>query len=188
MKILRMLAAICMIGAMVFTFAACGGTGATEAPTTEATEAPTTEATEEYVPTIPVATFKAFVGTWYADGSSANYRILINEDATWSFIDPSGDVLFGGSLYVNEENVSITLYDPDGIQCLDLKLEEAGKVYVEIYMESLMDSLSTNYFLNEITNNEAISTPIEDDGISSDELVEEAVTPEENLSGEESAS
>ena len=183
MKILRMLAAICMIGAMVFTFAACGGTGATEAPTTEATEAPTTEATEEYVPTIPVATFKAFVGTWYADGSSANYRILINEDATWSFIDPSGDVLFGGSLYVNEENVSITLYDPDGIQCLDLKLEEAGKVYVEIYMESLMDSLSTNYFLNEITNNNADYAPIEEDH-SAEVPVEENVSSGEQLTEE----
>lgn len=186
MKIWRMLAAICMISALVFTFAACGGNGATETPTTEATDA-TTDATEDVLleskPLVDPETFKSFIGTWYADGSSAGYRIIIQEDATWDFTDASQETIFGGSLYVNEDDTAITLYDPDGVQALDLKLEEAGKVYVEIYMESLMDSLSTNYFLNEITNDNADYAPLGDEDTSvvepSEEHTSDEVTTEE---------
>lgn len=180
MKIWRMLAVLCMIGALVFTFAACG-TAPTEPstePSTEATDATDATGEESQVPLVDPETFKDFVGTWYADGSSASYRIIIKEDATWAFTDASEETLLSGGLMVNEDNVAVTLYDPDGVQSLDLKFEEAGKLYAEIYVESLMDSLNTNYFLNEITNSNSDFVPV-------DEGDTAVISPTEDVSVEE---
>ena len=191
MKLWRILAVLCMVVALVFTFAACGTAPAqtpTNEPTAEATEG--TEGTGDELEKIAVdpETFKAFIGTWYADGSSASYRITIKEDATWTFSDAKEETVLSGNLLVSEENVSINLYDPDGVQALDIKLEEEGKLYVEIYMENLMDTLSTNYFLNKITNDNADSTTITDGDVEQIIGTEEAVdsvAPSEEILPEE---
>lgn len=169
MKNWRKLAALCMIGALVFAFAACTTTpdkGNTE-PATEPSTEPTGDSTglETGAPLVDPETYKDFVGTWYADGSSAGYRINITDKATWQFTDASQETIFSGGLMVNEDNQSITLYDPDGVQALDITMDEAGKIYVEVYVESLMDTLSTNYFLNEITNDNQDFVPVGDDDV-----------------------
>ena len=163
MKNWRMLTAICMICALVLCFAACGAAPAqpTTQATTEATEAPTAETEYEYE--VDPATFKDFIGSWYADGSSASYRIIIGEDANWTLLNSAQEAAMSGHLNVAENNVMITLFDPEGIQVMELKLEEAGKVYVEIYAESLQEVLATNHFLNTITNSIPNATDVPED-------------------------
>lgn len=180
MKIWRMLAALCLIGALVLTFVACGTTPEPSTEPTTGTADNATDATgdESQIPLVDPETFKDFVGTWYADGSSAGYRIIIKEDATWTFTDASEVTMFSGGLMVNEDNKSITLYDPDGVQSLDIKLDDAGKIYVDFYLESLMDTLNTNHFLNKITNNEANYTPFGEDDSAIVSPTEDASTGE----------
>ncbi len=187
MKLWRILAVLCVVVALVFTFAACG-TAPAQTPTTE----PTTEGTEGIgdnleKPTAEPETFKAFIGTWYADGSSASYRITIKEDATWAFTDAKEELILSGNLIVAEENAAVNLYDPDGVEALDIKLEEEGKLYVEIYMENMMDTLSTNYFLNKITNDNADTSVIDGDSeqiISTEEAVDSNAPSEEVIPDE----
>lgn len=190
MKLWRILAVLCMVVALVFTFAACG-TAPAQTPTTE----PTTEGTEGTEgtgddlekPTAEPETFKVFIGTWYADGSSASYRIVIEEDATWAFTNAKEEIILSGNLIVAEENAAINLYDPDGVQALDIKLEEEGKLYVEIYMENMMDTLSTNYFLNKITNDNTDSIVIDGDAeqvIGTEEAVDSSAPSEELVPNE----
>lgn len=186
MKIWRMLAALCMISALVFCFAACGAAPAQPStePTDETVDA-TTDATEETEPLVDPETFKDFIGTWYADGSSASYRIVIKKDATWSFQSPSEEALMSGTVFVNVNNKAITLYDPEGSQAFDIKLEEAGTLYAEVYTESVMEMLTTNYFLNEVTNSEPAYTPFNENDSVVDMPVEEAPTDEQTPSEEE---
>lgn len=185
MKIWRMLAALCMIGALVFCFAACG-TAPVE-PSTEPTETvdATTDATEETEPLVDPETFKDFIGTWYADGSSASYRIVIKKDASWSFQSAAEEILLSGTVFVNEDNKAVTLYDPEGSQAFDIKLEDAGTLYTEIYAESVMEMLTSSYFLNEVTNSEPAYTPFDENDSIVDIPVEEAPAVEETPTEEE---
>lgn len=160
MKTWRMLAALCMIGALVFSFAACGA--APTEPTTEPTDATmdaATDATGETEPLVDPETFKDFITTWYADGSSASYKIIIKKDATWTFNDPNGEAMASGIVVVIEDNEAISLCDADGVQVFDIKLEEAGKLYVETYGDGLSDLLTSSYFLNKVTNSEGAYVP-----------------------------
>ena len=187
MKNWRMLIAICMICALVFCFAACGAAPAqpTTEATTVATEAPTAETEYEYE--VDPATFKDFIGTWYADGSSASYSIVINENALWTLLDPAKGTAMSGHLNVSEDNKLITLFDPDGIQVMDLKIEAAGKVYVEIYAESLQEVLATNHFLSTVTNDTPNSSDVPEEGdISSTAPVEESTPADIEPEPEES--
>lgn len=184
MKIWRMLAALCMIGALVFCFAACGAAPAQPStePTDETVDA-TADATEETEPLVDPETFKDFIGTWYADGSSASYRLIIKKDATWSFTDAAETVLHTGSVVVNEDNKAISLCDADTVQIFDLNMEEAGKVYVETYLE--LDSLTSSYFLNKITNSEPAYSAVTEEESVVDIPVEEAPAVEEETSAVE---
>ena len=177
MKTLKMLAVICVIGALVFTFAACGNT--TE-PTTEPT-VETTEATEATEYTIPVETFQAFIGTWYADGSSAGNRIVVNENAAWEMRDADGTTQYSGNLVVTEKNVSATLYDPDGVQVMDIKIEQDGSLTAEFYVDVLTENLVTNKFLNVVTNNESHGEAVVEESSTSETPDEEVSAPDNSV-------
>lgn len=174
MKFWRMLAALCLIGALVFTFAACGAAPAE--PTTEPTDATVdaaADATEETEPLVDPETFKDFITTWYADGSSASYKIIVKKDATWTFNDATGEAVMSGIVVVLEDNKNISLCDPDGVQVFDVKLEEAGKAYVETYGDSLSDLLTSSYFLSKVTNSDAAYVPFTEEENTMDVPVEE---------------
>ena len=172
MKIWRILVALCMIGVLVFCFAACG-TAPAEA-TIEPTDA--TDATDETEPLVDPDTFKDFIGTWYADGSSASYRIIIKKDATWTLLDSAEEALLVGTVDVTADNKAISLYDSEGSQAFDLQLEDAGKLHVEVYAESLIDMLTSNTFLSEVTNSESPHTPF-NEGDSVVDVPAEETTP-----------
>lgn len=180
MKTWRMLAALCLIGALVFTFAACGAAPAE--PTAEPTDATvdaTADATEETEPLVDPETFKDFITTWYADGSSASYKIIVKKDATWTFTDANGEELVSGIVVVIEDNQAVSLCDPDGVQIFDAKLEEAGKVYVETYGDSLSELLTSSYFLNKVTNSEAAYVPFTEEENAAEIPAEESTSATE---------
>jgi len=166
MKNWKKLVALFLAGIMVFAFAACAqDPEPTEAEKPTETEAPTEKPkVEAPILTIDPETFKDYIGTWYADGSSASYRIVIKEDATWALTDASEEIICSGTLRVNEEEEMLELYDPDGSLAVTTSIEEAGVLHVDIMLESLTDTLSTNTFLNKITNDisDAPPTDIED--------------------------
>ena len=188
MKTWRMLAALCMIGALVFSFAACGA--APTEPTTEPTEATaeaTADATEETEPLVDPATFKDFITTWYADGSSASYKIVIKKDATWSFTNPQGESTMAGFVAVVEDNQAVSLCDPDGVQIFDMKMEEAGKAYVETYGDGLSDLLTSCHFLSKVTNSDAAYVPFTEEANTAEVPAEEptSVTEAPDMESEE---
>lgn len=165
MKIWRILTVICLISALVLCFAACGAsnTEATTGAAVETIDATTEAADAETEPLVDPATFKDFTGNWYANGSSASYTLIIYENATWTLINTNGDAVYSGNLSVTDNNKAITLYDPDSIQVMDLKLEEAGKLFVEVYAESLQEELTATHFLNTVTNDTPNSSDIPED-------------------------
>ena len=183
MKIWRILAALCMIGALVFCFAACGTAPAE--PTIEPTEA--TDATDETAPLVDPETFKDFIGTWYADGSSASYRIIIKQDATWSLLDSAEEALLVGTVDVTADNKAVSLYDFEGSQAFDLQLEDAGKLHVEVYADSMIDMLTSNTFLSEVTNSESPHTPFNEGDSVVDVPIAEAPASAEESAVEEVA-
>ena len=182
MKHWKKLAALALAGLMVFAFAACAQ--AKETATTQATEeadpvAPTGEGTqvnESLVPTIDPETYKEYIGIWYADGSSASYRINVKDDGTWDVTNGAGDIVASGTLRVNEEEESLEMYDPDGSLALTVKLVAEGEIQVDVMLESLFDSMTTTTFLNKVTNDvsDAPPTITEDGG-------ESSITEEENV-------
>ena len=168
MKNWRKLVALFLAGILVFAFAACAQETEeepkeTEKPTEATEEAPETDI-EAPVLTVDPETFKDYIGTWYADGSSASYRIVIKEDATWTLTDAAEEIICSGTLRVNDDEELLELYDPDGSLAVAISLEDAGVLHVDIMLESLTDTLSTNTFLNKITNDisDAPPTDIED--------------------------
>lgn len=179
MKNWRKLAALILAGIMAFAFAACAqDPEPTEAKKPAETEAPTEEVEVE-TPSLTVdpETFKEYIGTWYADGSSASYRIDIKEDATWTLTNPSAEIASSGTLRVNEDEEMLELYDPDGSLAITITTEEAGTIHVDIMLESLTDTLSTNTFLNKITNDISDAPPVDIEDSSSNLGVEEEVVP-----------
>lgn len=188
MKIWRMLAALCMIGALVFSFAACGAapTEPTTAPT-DATADAAADATGETEPLVDPETFKEFITTWYADGSPASYKITVKKDATWNFINPNNETMVSGIVVVMEDNKAISLCDADGVQIFDVKLEEAGKLYVETYGDGLSDLLTSSYFLSKVTNSEGPYVPFSEEEQPLEAPIEEptSVTEATDLEPEE---
>lgn len=176
MKNWRKLAAIVLAGIMVFALAAC-----TTAPEKEAETEPTKEVTpptgegtsvnESLVTIVDPETYKEFIGTWYADGSSASYRLNVKDTGTWELVDAAGDIASSGSLRYNSEDEMLEMYDPDGSIAITAAIEEDGVIHCEIMMESLADTLSTNYFYNKITNDISDAPPmdVQDDSHLSDE-------------------
>jgi len=182
MKHWKKLAALALAGMMVFAFAACAEAKETE--TTKATEeaepvAPTgegTQAVESLLPNIDPETYKEYIGTWYADGSSASYRINVKDDGTWDVTNAAGEVAASGTLRVNEEEETLEMYDPDGSLALTVHLVAEGELQVDIMLESLFDSMSTTTFLNKITNDISDAPPADieesgESGITDDETV-----------------
>ena len=166
MKHWRQLAAIVLAGAMVFALAACGLTAketpATEPTPTEDVQAPTGEGTiitESMLPVIDPETYRPFIYTWYADGSSASYKLNIKDDGTWELVDSIGEVAASGSLRMNDEDGILEMYDPDGSLAISATLEKEDTILIELMLESLSDSLNTNIFLNVITNNTSDAPP-----------------------------
>lgn len=132
--------------------------------TTEATTPATSEATEASdatEPTIDLTPYKGYLGTWYADGSSAGYRFILSEDLTWEYALANEESVFGGNFIMGES--CLNMYDPDGSLAVTLTLEEEGKLYAEIYTDSLMDMLSTAYFFNTVTSTSSDYIPVVDD-------------------------
>lgn len=181
MKQWKKLAALALAGIMAFALAAC--VEAKETTATEATEktdtvAPTGEGVtsiDALRPDIDPETYREYIGTWYADGSSASYRINVKDDGTWEVLDGSGEIVASGALRVNDDEELLELYDPDGSLAITIAIEEEGVLHVDIMLESLADSLSTNTFLNKITN-DISDTPITDiEDTSSDVSSEEEV-------------
>lgn len=159
MKHWRQLAAIVMAGIMVFALAACNlasqETKATEPAPTEKVEMPTGDNVQNIESTLPVIdpeTYREFITTWYADGSSASYRLNIKDNGTWDLTDASAEVVASGTLRVNEEDQVLEMYDPDGSPAITATLEKEDTIYVEIMLDTLSDSITTNVFLNKITN------------------------------------
>ena len=182
MKHWKKLAALALAGMMVFAFAACAQ--AKETATTEATEkaepvAPTgegTQVTESLVPTIDPETYKEYIGTWYADGSSASYRINVKDDGTWDVLNGSGEVAASGTLRVNETDETLEMYDPDGSLAMTVQLVSSGEMHVDVMLESLFDSMTTTTFLNVITNDVSDAPPT-----ISDDTSDSGITEEENV-------
>lgn len=193
MKHWRKLAALVMAGIMIFALAACTqdepAPSETQAPTEtdtapEDVSTPTgegDESTSALVSNVDPETFKEFIGTWYADGSSAGYRILIEEDGTWTMSDLDEEVACSGTLRMNEDDECLELYDPDGGLAISLTMQEEGTVHAEILLESLNDSLSTNVFINKITNNISDAPPSDSEDTSNSAPEEDApaTAPEE---------
>lgn len=168
MKNWRKLAALILAGIMAFALVACAQEPEeepkeTEKPTETTEDAPEAEVTDPIL-TVDPETFKEYIGTWYADGSSASYRIIIKEDAVWQLTDASEEIISSGTLRVNEDEEVLEMYDPDGSLAITVALEDEGTLHVDIMLESLTDTLSTNTFLNKITNDvsDAPPTDIED--------------------------
>lgn len=171
MKNWRKLAALILAGIMAFALVACGQEPEeepkkTEKPTESTDEAPEVDV-EAPILTIDPETFKEYIGTWYADGSSASYRIIVKEEATWQLTDASEEVISSGTLRVNEDEEVLEMYDPDGSLAITMSLEEEGVLHVDIMLESLTDTLSTNTFLNKITNDISDAPPVDIDDTSS---------------------
>ena len=162
----RKFAAIALAGIMAFALVACTTAPAAE-PETEPTKdavAPTGEGSavvDALAPTVDPETFKEYINTWYADGSSAGYRLLIKEAGTWELTDPAGEVAASGSLRFNDEDQMLEMYDPDGSVAITATIEEDGVIHCEIMLESLSDTLSTNYFYNKITNDISDAPPVD---------------------------
>lgn len=165
MKHWRQLAAIILAGIMVFALAACNlapkATEATPAPTEEV-EAPTGEGVQNadsLVPVVDPETYREFIYTWYADGSSASYKLNIKDDGTWEMLDAAKEVTASGTLRMNEEDQILEMYDPDGSLAISATLEKEDTMHVDIMMEALTDALNTNVFLNKITNDISDAPP-----------------------------
>jgi len=172
MKHWRKLAALCLVGIMIFALAACDtakedDTKPTETQTpTEKPSAPTGEGisvNENLISTIDPETYKEYIGTWYADGSSAGYRINVTDQGTWNMSDANGEVACSGSLRVNEEDEVLEMYDPDGSLAITVSIVSEGTLHADIMIESLTDSLNTNTFLNKITNDISDAPPVDVD-------------------------
>lgn len=173
MKHWRKLAALCLVGIMVFALAACAATKeddtkpADTQTSTETPSAPTGEGisvNENLVSTIDPETYKEYIGTWYADGSSASYRINVTDQGTWNLSSANGEVVCSGSLRIDEEEEVLEMYDPDGSLAITVSIVADGTLHADIMIDSLIDSLSTNTFLNQITNDvsNAPATDVDD--------------------------
>lgn len=196
MKNWRKLAALCLAGIMVFALVACTQE---EENTPDKTEPQGTTDNTPSAPTgegesvnngllvIDPETYKEFIGTWYADGSSASYRINVKDDSTWELTDAAGEVACSGSLRMNEEEELLEMYDPDGSLAITIAMEEDGVIHADIMVESLTDTLSTNYFYNKITNDISDAPPVDvedssgDLGVENDVIV--APPADEDISG-----
>ena len=182
MKQWKKLAALALAGIMVLAMTACAQTKETETKAPETTEkaepvAPTGEGTsvnETLLTNVDPETYKEYIGTWYADGSSASYRIIVKDDGIWELHNGNAEIVASGTLRMNEEEELLEMYDPDGSLALSMQIVANGEVQVDVMMESLFDSMSTTSFLNVITNDisDAHPTDIEDAG-SNDVSMEE---------------
>ena len=182
---MKKLIALLMVLVLAVSFAAC----TTEPAETDPVETEPTEATEYTRETLDPASYKEFIGTWYADGSSAGYRIDIQEGDIWACVDPNKEVTMSGILTLGDEPGTIVLYDNEGGQALLLTLEEANKVYADIISDTLIETLETTVFYNEITNNSAVGDdPVDYVDDSANHVEEEAIPSDENdLGAEEDA-
>ena len=136
-----------------------------------------TAVTKDGLPIVDKTPYLPSIGTWYADGSSAAHRFVLNDDLIWQYTNPQGDSLLSGNFLISDDGLQ--LYDPEGVLAVVMILESEKEVYVEVYMDTLLDSLSTYTFLNEITNSEAEFTPVTGDDIDS------VVEPTEDVSANE---
>ena len=133
-----------------------------------------TAITKNGMPIVDKTPYVPYMGTWYANGSSAAHRFVLNEDLTWQFAKPDGSGVMGGNYLIAEEGLQ--LYDNEGILAVVMTLETEKEVYIEIYTDELMD-ITAYTFINEVTNNEAEHTDVED--------FESSVEPTDDLVGEE---
>ena len=136
-----------------------------------------TAVTKDGLPIVDKTPYLPYIGTWYADGSSSAHRFVLNDDLIWQYTNPQGDSLLSGNFLISDDGLQ--LYDPEGVLAVVMILESEKEVYVEVYMDTLLDSLSTYTFLNEITNSEAEFTPI------TGEEIDSVVEPTEDVSANE---
>lgn len=171
---MKKLIALLMVLALAVSFAACTAQPAE----TEPVETEATEPTEYVRETLDPASYKDFLGSWYADGSSAGYRINVKEGDLWECIDPNGEVVMSGILTLGDEANTIVLFDNEGNQALQLILEAANTAYADITSDALTETLETTVFHNEVTNNNAVGES--DAGIPDDSAnhIEEEIDPE----------
>ena len=185
MKQWKKLAALALAGIMVLAMTACVQTKETETKAPETTEkaepvAPTGEGTsvnETLLPNVDPETYKEYIGTWYADGSSASYRIIVKDDGTWELHNGNSEIVASGTLRMNEEEELLEMYDPDGSLALSMQVIADGEVQVDVMMESLFDSMSTTSFLNVITNDISDAHPSDIEDAGSNDMGAEEETP-----------
>ena len=125
----------------------------------------------------------SYLGTWYANGSSAAHRFILADDRTWEYQTPAGETLLTGNYMIAEEGLQ--LFDPEGVLAVVMSLESEKEVYVEVYMDTLLESMSTFSFFNEITNSEPEHSAIvgeDHEPVSepTEEVPEESLLPEED--------
>lgn len=194
MKNWRKLAALCLAGIMVFALAACTQEdetpGTTDSQSSTDTPSASTGDGSSVVETplnyVDPETYQEYIGVWYADGSSAGYRINIKDTGTWELTDAAEEIISSGGLRVNQEENILEMYDPDGSLAITVALEEEGVLHADVMVEFLTDTLSTNYFYNKITNNISDSSIDVDDSssIGGDIDTDTVVTPsDEDVTG-----
>ena len=124
-----------------------------------------TAVTKDGLPIVDKTPYMPYFGTWYADGSSAAHRFVLSEDLTWQYANPKGESLFSGNYLIAEEGLQ--LYDPEGVLAVVMILESEKEVYVEVYMDTMLDMLSTYTFTSNVTNDEPEYSPITGEEIDS---------------------
>ena len=152
-----------------------------------------TSITQNGIAIVDKTPYQPYFGTWYANGSSAAHRFILTEDLLWQYADANNEALLSGNFLIFDDGLQ--LYDPEGVLAVVMTLESEKEVCVEVYMDTLLDNLSTYNFLNEITNSEAEQAPINgedletivdptvdipEEGSTSEETLPEEVLPDED--------
>ena len=145
---------------------------------------------KEGLPIVDMTPYLSYLGTWYANGSSAAHRLVLADDRTWQYQTPAGEVLLSGNFLISDDGLQ--LFDPEGVLAIVMTLESQKEVYLEVYMDTLLESMSTFNFFNEVTNSEPEHSAIVGDNTDvvvepTEEVPEETLVPEEDPTEEADA-